>query len=179
MDEYRALGEEVCGVVDQLGGAVEVAGREPRAGEVGAERGGGDVDPVEDLVARVSGAAMIVFRLAFCQLAVMIRCRSPSRSASGSIPISAFAAVLQVDCIASPSQRPVCVPERERALRDSVRELAPRLDKAVELPVQRLEERPDDALVELLPEQRQVDELDERRPQLVTDLFAAVAIECR
>jgi hypothetical protein len=107
----------------------------------------------------------------------MIRCRSPSRSASGSIPISAFAAVLQVDCIASLSQRPVCVPERERALRDSVRELAPRLDKAVELPVQRLEERPDDALVELLPEQRQVDELDERRLQLVTDVFAAVAIE--
>jgi hypothetical protein len=35
--------------------------------------------------------------------------------------------------------------------------------------VQRLEERPDDALVELLPEQRQVDELDERRLQLVTD----------
>jgi hypothetical protein len=50
MDEYRALGEEVCGVVDQFGGAVEVAGREPRAGEVGAERGGGDLDPVEDLV---------------------------------------------------------------------------------------------------------------------------------
>jgi hypothetical protein len=31
--------------------------------------------------------------------------------------------------------------------------------------------------VKLLPEQRQVDELDERSLRLVTDLFPAVAIE--
>src|SRR5581483_1223021 len=70
-------------------------------------------------------------------------------------------------------------PERDAALGDGVGEVAPRVDQLVEVLVQRLEERADDAPVQLLAEHGEVDELDQRRLQVAPDLGAPVAVDRR
>ena len=63
------------------------------------------------------------------------------------------------------------------SLGHGVAELEPGVDELVEVEVQRTEERADDRPVELLPDQREVDELDEGRLELATDLVADVCAE--
>ena len=55
----------------------------------------------------------------------------------------------------------------------------PRFDELVELEVERTEQRADDVPVQLLADEGQVDQLDERRLQLVADLVALVVTERR
>ena len=69
--------------------------------------------------------------------------------------------------------------ERDGALGDRVGELAPGVDELVEVLVQRLERPTDDRPVQLFAEQRQVDELDERRLQLASGPLAPVLVHCR
>jgi hypothetical protein len=56
-------------------------------------------------------------------------------------------------------------PDRDRALGDRVGQVAPGVDQRVELLVEDEEARADDAPVELLAEEGEVDELDGRRLQ--------------
>ena len=69
------------------------------------------------------------------------------------------------------------VADRDRPLGDDVRELAPGVDELVELQVKRPEQRPDDVPVELLADQGEVDQLDQRRLELVADVLALVRAE--
>ena len=72
-----------------------------------------------------------------------------------------------------------CKPERDGALGDGVGELAPRVDELVEVLVERLERPSEDVPVQLLSDQREVDELDERRLELAPDLLALVLSQRR
>jgi hypothetical protein len=50
----------------------------------------------------------------------------------------------------------------------------PRVDELVEMLVQRLERPPVDVPVQLLPDQREIDQLDERRLELAARLVAVM-----
>src|SRR5438105_1201522 len=69
--------------------------------------------------------------------------------------------------------------ERDGPLGDCVGELAPGIDELVEVLVQRLELPADDAPVQLLAEQREVDQLHKGRLQLATDLLTLVVAQRR
>ena len=69
--------------------------------------------------------------------------------------------------------------ERDRTLRDRVREVVPRVDELVEVLVERLERAPVDVPVQLLADQGEIDQLDERRLKLAPRLIAVVVIEGR
>jgi hypothetical protein len=69
--------------------------------------------------------------------------------------------------------------DRDGALGDGVGELAPAVDQLVKLPVEGYEQRARNAPMELLAEQRQVDELQERCLKLSADLVALVRAEGR
>ena len=68
---------------------------------------------------------------------------------------------------------------RDSPLGNGVGEAVPRFDELVELEVERTEQRADDVPVQLLADEGQVDQLDERRLQLVADLVALVVTERR
>jgi bifunctional non-homologous end joining protein LigD len=72
-----------------------------------------------------------------------------------------------------------CDAQRDRALRDRVGEVVPRVDELVEMLVQRLERPPVDVPVQLLPDQREIDQLDERRLELAPRLVAVMVVEGR
>src|SRR6266576_2294420 len=72
-----------------------------------------------------------------------------------------------------------CDAQRDCPFGDGVRELAPGVDELVQVLVERLERAPVDVPVQLLADQRQVDELDERRLQLAAGLTAVVLVERR
>ena len=70
--------------------------------------------------------------------------------------------------------------ERDRPFGDRVGELVPGLDELVELQVERPKQRPDDRPVQLLADQREVDELVQGRLQLLADTLALMRhLECR
>src|SRR5207302_1053551 len=69
--------------------------------------------------------------------------------------------------------------ERNGPLGDGVGELAPGVDQLVQVLVERLERASVDVPVQLLSDQRQVDELDERRLQFATGLTPVVFVERR
>jgi hypothetical protein len=71
------------------------------------------------------------------------------------------------------------IAEGDRALGDRVREVAPRIDELVEVLVERLEGTAEDVPVQLLADQREVDQLDESRLQLVPHLVTVVVVEGR
>ena len=66
------------------------------------------------------------------------------------------------------------VTERHRALGDRVGERAPRVDQLVEVQVQGAEQGTDHRPVQLLADQRQVDELVQRGFEVMADVFALV-----
>jgi hypothetical protein len=70
-------------------------------------------------------------------------------------------------------------PDRDRALGDRVGERLPRVDELVELQMQRPEVRPDDAPVELLAGQSEVDEIEQRGLQLAAGFTAQVRVDAR
>src|SRR5437763_1889695 len=72
-----------------------------------------------------------------------------------------------------------CKPERDGALSDGVGELAPRVDELVEVLVERLERPSEDVPMQLLADQREVDELDERRLELPPDLLTLMLSQRR
>ena len=71
------------------------------------------------------------------------------------------------------------VPDRDGALGHEVAEFTPGVDQLVELQVQLTEHAADNAPMELLADQRQVDELNKQRLQFVADLLTDVGSEWR
>jgi hypothetical protein len=65
-------------------------------------------------------------------------------------------------------------PEGERPLGEGVRQLAPGVDQLVQLQVKRSKQRADHRPVQLLPDQREVDEPMQGRLELVTDTLPLV-----
>jgi hypothetical protein len=57
--------------------------------------------------------------------------------------------------------------------------LTPRVDEIVQVLVQRLEKRANETPVQLLAEQREVDEFDKRRLQLAANLLTAISLQSR
>ena len=69
--------------------------------------------------------------------------------------------------------------DRHRALGNGVGQVVPGVDELVEALVERVEARADDAPVELLADEREVDQLEERCLKLVPGLLANVFAEGR